>query len=144
MYFFQNFFHKCKLCIVWNWFIEKIIWIPQNSCFEAIQNGSTSGVNRGLSSNLSSLRCANKVKFTEESVMWKNKHVLVKKSLQMGQTQVYHDKPESKRHSIEWKYIDSQIKKKFWAQQSVKRVLQTVLGTWKDLSLLISIKKEQL
>ena len=27
--FFASFFHKCKLCIVWNWFIVKIIWIPQ-------------------------------------------------------------------------------------------------------------------
>ena len=27
--FFQNFFHKCKLYIIWNWFITKTNWIQQ-------------------------------------------------------------------------------------------------------------------
>ena len=39
-FFFRIFFHKYKLCIVWNWFIAKIILILKNSYFEAIQNGA--------------------------------------------------------------------------------------------------------
>ena len=38
----NNFFHKCKLCIVWLWFKAKIISISKNICFEAIQNGGKS------------------------------------------------------------------------------------------------------
>ena len=30
---FQNFFLKCKLCIVWNWFIAKIILLSQKYLF---------------------------------------------------------------------------------------------------------------
>ena len=30
---FQNFFHKCKLWIVWNWFIAKVILISQKYVF---------------------------------------------------------------------------------------------------------------
>ena len=29
MYFFKFFFHKCKFCIIWNWYIVKIILISE-------------------------------------------------------------------------------------------------------------------
>ena len=46
---------------------------------------SASGLNRSISSNFLWLRSANHVKFTEECVMCRKKHVLVKKkSLLMG------------------------------------------------------------
>ena len=31
--FFRNFFRKCKTCIVWNWFMTKIIIISWKFCF---------------------------------------------------------------------------------------------------------------
>ena len=33
IHFFENFFHKCKLGIVWNWFIAKITLITQKYLF---------------------------------------------------------------------------------------------------------------
>ena len=55
-------------------------------CFEPIQNGSkkknvASGLNRGLSSNFWWLRRANYEKFTEECMLFIEKHVLVKKNV---------------------------------------------------------------
>ena len=53
-----------------------------------------------------------------------------------------HDEPGSKRQFIEWKHTESPVKKKFWAQQSVKKViLDSLLEHKKDPSLLISFKK---
>ena len=47
IFFYWIFFHKCKLCIVWNWFIAKIIFVS----FEVVQNGgkpnNLSGLNWG-------------------------------------------------------------------------------------------------
>ena len=42
------------------------------------------GLNRGLSSNSWWLRSAKYLKFTEECVILREKHVLVKKYVQMG------------------------------------------------------------
>ena len=52
--------------------------------------------------------------------MCTEKHVLVKKCFQMDY------KPKLKRHSIEWKYPESLIKKKFQAQLSAKKAMLTV------------------
>ena len=41
------------------------------------------------------------------------KHISIKKTLQMGKTLVCHDKPQSKIQPIEWKHTDSPVKKKF-------------------------------
>ena len=41
-FFLECLFHKCKLCIVWNWFIAKIILMIQKYLFEAIQYGGKS------------------------------------------------------------------------------------------------------
>ena len=46
------------------------------------------------------------------------------KFLQMNYTWVYHYEPESKRQSMEWKYTNFPVKKKFWTQQSLKKVIQ--------------------
>ena len=77
------FFKKCKLYIVWYWFVEKIVLSHKNTCFEAIQNcgkaSSAPGLNRGLPSNFCWLKSANHVKFIEECLMGVEKHVLVKK-----------------------------------------------------------------
>ena len=43
-----GFLKKYKLCIVWNWFIAKIIFVGQNICFETIQNGGKSNSALGL------------------------------------------------------------------------------------------------
>ena len=51
MFFFRIFFHKCRLCIVWSWFIIKIILIFQNdliwgySKWQQIKQSAT-GLNR--------------------------------------------------------------------------------------------------
>ena len=49
-----------------------------------------------------------------------------KHCLQMGKTWLYHYKPVSKRQSMEWKHIDSPVKKTFQALKSVKKVLLIV------------------
>ena len=46
-------------------------------------------------------------------------------------TLVCHHKPVSKRESMEWKYTDSSVKKKFQAQCSVKKVILTVFSDMK-------------
>ena len=46
-YFFQNFSHECKLCIVWDCFLAKY-YFNQTKIFFAIENGGKS--NRVLSS----------------------------------------------------------------------------------------------
>ena len=46
-----------------------------------VANQTASGFNRGLSSNYGWLRSANHVKFTEQYVMYMEKHVLVKKKV---------------------------------------------------------------
>ena len=50
MNFFRNvfFFHKCKLCIVWNWFIAN--YRRNVVLMVTIQNAL--GLNRGLLSNI--------------------------------------------------------------------------------------------
>ena len=40
--FLSIFFHKCKLCIIKNWFIDQITLISQKSFFTAIQNDNIS------------------------------------------------------------------------------------------------------
>ena len=32
-FIYRIFFHKCKLCVVWKWFIAKIILIPKKDLF---------------------------------------------------------------------------------------------------------------
>ena len=89
MIFFRIFFHKFKLCIVWNWFIAIIILISQKYLFWGyfkwgqIKQSST-GLNRGLSSNYWWLRSVNHVKFTEECILCIEKHVLIKKIFKNG------------------------------------------------------------
>ena len=79
-YFFFFFFLKCKLCIVWNWFITKIILISQNIfvlwLFKMEANKSVPSLNRSQSSNFWWLRSANNVEFTEECVMYIEKRCL--------------------------------------------------------------------
>ena len=43
----------------------------------------------------------------------------------MGSTWVGHHEPVSKRQSIVWKLIDSQVQKKLQLQQSINRVMLT-------------------
>ena len=58
-FYFQNFFHKSWHCILWNWFIAKIIWIPQKYLFWGDSkwwiNPCAPGLNRSLKSNFASL-----------------------------------------------------------------------------------------
>ena len=104
LFWFFFFFHKCKLCNIWNWFMIRCLFLG-NSNWRRI-NMSASDLNRGLPSNLRRLTIANHAKFT---MMYMEKHVLVKrKCLQMGYTWVFH---QSKRKSMEWKSIDSSVRK---------------------------------
>ena len=45
-------------------------------------------------------------KVTEERIMFTEKHVLDLKPSQMGLSLVFHNEPESKRQSMEWKRTD--------------------------------------
>ena len=51
--------------------------------------------------------------------------------------------PEPKRQSMEWKHTDYPVKKTFWAEMSVKKVMVIIYGNIKDPSQLISLKKTQ-
>ena len=53
---------------------------------------------------------------------------LSKKSLQMGKAWVCQYEPELKRRSIEQKHTDYTVKKKFWVQWSVKKVILIDIG----------------
>ena len=63
----------------------------------------------------------------QKNLICREKLVLVKKSLQIGSTQLCHNKPEQKRQTMKWKHSDSSIMKMFLLQWSVKEVMLTVL-----------------
>ena len=75
-------FHKCKLYIVWNWFIVKIILIVQKYFSGYLKwwqiKQSATDLNRGLTSEFWWLKSANHMKCTQECVMCRLKHVWVK------------------------------------------------------------------
>ena len=77
-------------------------------------------MNKGPSLNFLWLRNENYEKFTEACEMWNNKHVLAPKCLQMGYILICHYNPKSKR--LEWKHIDSPVKKKFSMQRLIIKV----------------------
>ena len=81
----QNiFFYHCKFYIIWNRLIAKIILI---SLKYLIQNGGKSECSKIEQRSVIKfrwLRSANHVKFSEECMMWKEKHISMKKCLQMG------------------------------------------------------------
>ena len=79
-------------------------------------------LNRGLSSNFCWLR------MSEPSEIYRLSDVYGEAcfNLQIDKMWVYHYKSLSKRQSMEWKHMDSLVKKKFWAQQSLKKVILTV------------------
>ena len=56
---------------------------------------------RGVSFKFWMLRSANNVKFTEERVVYKEKHVFVQNILTNGLNIFYRNEPESKRRSVE-------------------------------------------
>ena len=64
-------------------------------------------------------------------MMGTEKHVLVLKYLHMDKIWVCHDEPELKRQSLESKYTNYLMKKKF-VQQSVKNVILTVFWDMKQ------------
>ena len=122
MFFSEFFFHKRKLCIVWNWFIAKNTLILVLRLCKMAANQSALGLNRDLSSNFWWLRCVNHVN-TEECVIFTEKYILVKNCLEMDLPLW----PQLKKQSMEWKHTDFLVKKKFQAQQSVIKVILTVL-----------------
>ena len=61
-YTFKIFSHKYKFCIVWNWFIPKIMLILQNTHFEAIPNGGKSEYSRIEQRSVISFRVIKKCK----------------------------------------------------------------------------------
>ena len=71
------FIKKCKLCIVWNWFITKIIWIAQKylRLFKMAVNQSFPGLNKGTSSNIRWLSSTSQVKFQKN--VWCTSYCLV-------------------------------------------------------------------
>ena len=106
-FFSEFFFHKCKLWIVWNWFIPKIILILQKYLFWGYSkwwqiNQCAPGLNRGLLSNLWRPRSANHVIFAEECVMSMKKHIFIKNIYKWA------------KQSMGWKHTDFPEKKKFW------------------------------
>ena len=118
--------HKCKLCIVWNWFLAKIILILQKYLFWDYSKWQqikqcVPGLNRGLCLSFWWLRSANHMKFTEECVICIEKLVLVKRIFINWLTMGLHHKPELKRQSMEWKHTDFPVKKMFWVQQLVRK-----------------------
>ena len=77
-------FHKCKHCIIWNWFIATTILISQKYLFKGYLKWwqiSVPDLNKGLSKDFWQLRRAHHQKFTKECVMYIEKHVLVKKNV---------------------------------------------------------------
>ena len=99
---------------------------------------SAPGLYRGLSSNF---QCLRSVKFMEECIISTKKCGWVKKSLQMDLTWVCHYNPESKRLSIEWKYTNSPVKKKFWAQLSEKNIISIIFWNMKKLITIDCLEK---
>ena len=71
---FEKFFHRCKLWIVWNWFMEKNYF--NLAKWQKIKEGAPS-LNRGLLSTFWLLRNANNVKFTKECMLCLGKYVLL-------------------------------------------------------------------
>ena len=55
----------------------------------------------------------------------------------MGKIWVCHNKPNSKRQSMEWKHVDTLVKKMFRKEGHA----ESFLGQKKDLSLMIFLKK---
>ena len=55
-----------------------------------------------------------------------SKKIKIKKTSPMGQTWLCHFKSESKLHHVSTPYIDSSVRKKFQAQQSIKKVMLTI------------------
>ena len=109
LFFQRNFFHKCKLWFLWNWFIVKVISIEQKYFFwgylkwQQIKQ-SVPGLNRGLSLNFWWLKSANHMKFTAEGMICTEKYILLKNVKQMGDAWAHNYEIESKRQSIEWKH----------------------------------------
>ena len=76
----SEFFHSCKLYIVWNWFWHKLYLNPTRIfIIRLFKMAANPGLNRSLSSHFCWLSSANHEKFAEECVMCMEKHVLVKK-----------------------------------------------------------------
>ena len=85
--------------------------------------GHVNIIHRDLSSNICWLKRSSHVKFTEEWVMHSEKYALVKKIFTNGLNTGF---PQVWVKTVKWKHNDSQVKKKFWAKQSVKKVMLTV------------------
>ena len=124
LYFYNTFFYIDENWIIWNWFLAKIILISQIICFNIIQNDGI--LNRGLSSNIWWPRSANDIIFTEQCTVHTKKHILLKKLFTNGVNIGLPLQVWVKKQSMECKHTNSLVKKKFWAQWSVKKMMQTV------------------
>ena len=93
---------KNTIWISWKYFLRLFKMLPNQR--------ESSKLEQRLSSIFWCQRSANHVKFREVC------------QTSLCQTSYYY-KPESKRRILHWKYIDSQERTKFWAQQSVKIML---------------------
>ena len=118
-FFFSKFFPiNVNSALFWISLLQKSFKFWKNICFETIQND-----NVNHSSNLWWLKNADRVKFTEGSVMDLKKNVLVKKCLPIDQTMNMCQKESSwMRNKL---YGE---REKVRAQQAVKKVMLTVLS----------------
>ena len=96
--------------------------------FKMVVNQSTPGLKGGLWSNF--WRSANHIIFKEECVIGYRKVCLLKKKKKFtnGLNLGLLSWVWVKRESMEWKHTDSPVNKKFWEQQSVKKVM--MIDSW--------------
>ena len=113
--------------IVWNWFGAKLNFnLAKIFLFRLFKMATNQ-------TEVCQQILCDPVKFTEECVMCKEKHVWVKNCLQMSQTWIFHYEYVSRRQFMGWKHTDSPTKKKYQVQRSVKeemlRVFCDMTGT---------------
>ena len=70
-----------------------------------------------------------RVEFTQQCLCRYEKasDKFLKKVVTCDQTWVWHYEPESKWQSMEWKHVDSPVKKKFKSQRSMGKAMLTIL-----------------
>ena len=111
IFFFRFFSIKVKYSLFRIVFSQKLLFWGYSKWQQIKQNAS--GLNKSLPLHFWRLRIANYIKFTEECVMYTEKHVLVKQYFWVERTY----------HRVETQCL---VKKKFWAQWSAMKVTPTV------------------
>ena len=136
-YIFSELFSlKCKLCIVWNWYIAKIILILQKYLFWRLLKMMANQILKYcLSSNFLFLWSVSHVKFTEVCAICTKKYVL---TAEIFTNALNMDLPiqarvEKTDNRVKTLWLSLKI---FWVHQSVKKV---TLRVFEDIKCPITV-----